>query len=307
MRSGESLEKFRVQRLLAFRASKVASLLLTAVAASLLGVSAVHAQSGGKKVKPKPTIPAGSTAVTLPDAMKVPTSPKVPTTFEGLFAERDKRALDALGYLRCLQVTLSAIQSGRLGQVPREWLMTCVKQESEWRGVFSELTQDAPGIRVQRQFALRGGGMPVDDAIDTATVAGITRAMLRGLAAPLPGKGSYEFMPVPLMQGTYIEVWFLPVPSNPQRAVVGGDSLIQMSADGVRELGHARSAPPIRTISVSGGQTLSIASVEERIPQLSELMLAHLALSIAPEVRVLTQQYESIFKRGTLNVQHVQR
>ncbi len=283
------------------------ALLSTVVVVTLVGSSALEAQGGEKKVKPKPTIPAGATAVSPPDAMKVPTSPRVPTTFDELFAERDKRALDALGYLRCLQVTLSAIQSGRLGQVPREWLITCVKQDSEWRGVFSELTEDAPGIRIHRQFALRGGGMPVDDVVDTATVAGITRAMLRGLAAPLPGKGSFEFLPVPLMQGTFIEVWFLPVPNNPQRAVVGGDSLIQMSSDGVRELGHARSAPPIRTISVSAGQTFTLASTEERIPQLSELMLAHLALSLAPEVRVLTKQYESIFKSGTLNVQHVQR
>ena len=265
------------------------------------------AQTGAGRARSKPVAPAGATPIGLPEGMMAPKAPRIPTSFDELFAERDARALDALAYLRCLKTTLRAIQTGVLGQVPRAWLLTCVEQEREWRGVFGELTDEAPGIRVHRQFALRGSGVVVSDPIDTARVNGVARALLRGLNAPLPGNGKYEFLPVPLPQATFIEVWFLPVPGKPTMAIVGGDSLIQMSSDGGRELGHSRSTSPIRTLSVSPGSGYTLASIEERIPLLSELMLAHMALSLAPDVRVRTNQYESQFTRGTTTVKHVRR
>ena len=282
--------------------------LLTVIAGMVAAITPAIGGAQAVKKKPKPTFteadrrPAG-----MPPGMAVPTSLRVPTTFDELFAERDTRALNALNYLRCLQNTVRGVQSGLLGQVPRAWLMSCVQQGEEWRGVFAELSEEAPGIKVRAQFAVRGTGMPVRDAIDTVKVNGVMRAMLRGITAPLPGGGKYQFMPVPLPQKTFIEVWFLPVPTTPAAAVVGGDSLIQMSLDGTRELGHSRTSPPVRTVQVTSGSEYLLRSTEERIPLLSELMVAHMALSVANDVRVRTYQIESVFTRGLRTVRHVTR
>ena len=265
----------------------------------------LSAQSTGSKQKPIP----GVDLTGLPESVRksLPSAPPIPSGFDALFGERDARAMDALSYLRCMNVTLRAIQGGALGQVPRSWILTCVEQGAEWRGVFVEFTDDDPGVKIHRQFALRGGGAVVSDPVDTATVAGIARALVRGLAAPVPGKGQYQYLPVPLRQPTFIELWYLPVPSDPSRAVVGGDSLIQLSVDGTRELGHSRTTPPIRTFAVTPGASYVLASKEERIPLLSELMVAHMALSVAPDVRVRTTQFESIFSRSSTAVKHVRR
>lgn len=238
---------------------------------------------------------------------KAPVTPRIPTTFDELFAERDQRAMNALSYLRCVRVTLRAMQMGALGLVPREWVITCLEQKNEWRGVFVELATEDGTPRVRKQFALRDNGKVVNDPVDTALAAGVARALVRGTTAPPPGKGEYEFLPVPLPQSTFIEVWFLPVPKDPSRSVVGGDSLIQMNKEGTREMGHSRTTSPIRTLAVSPGDSYSLKSLEERIPLISELMLAHMALSVAPEVRVVSNQYESIFTRGDGPVKHVQR
>ena len=247
---------------------------------------------GNPGVKPQ-TPPPGA-----PDLSKLPKTPKIPTTFEGLFAERDQRARQAAGYLRCLQVTVSALQSGALGQVPRSWSITCIEQGGEWRGVFGELRDGT--IDVRRQFAVRGSAGAVTTApVDTARVNGTARSLLRGLSAPQPGKGEYQILPVSLPQDNFVEVWFVPAGLSEGRAVVGGDSLIQMSADGVRELGHGRTTPPIRTLAVpTTGASYDLPSLEERIPTVSELMLAYATLERIPEVRVLTHQYESVLRRG---------
>lgn len=253
-------------------------------------------------------IPAGRGGSTPgPDLSKLPKSPKVPTTFDGLFAERDGRAVDAIGYLRCMQGTVNALRAGALGNVPREWSITCVEQGREWRGVFGTLTDQS--IAVKLQVAFRGDRTQITrGAVDTARVSGTARALLRGLSAPLPGNGAYEFMPVPLAQPTFVEVWFLPVPSDPTKAIVGGDSLIQMSADGVRELGHGRTTPAIRKVAVPlEGASWTLPSLEERIPSVSELMVARMALDLVPEVRVRTNQYESVLTRGATSWTHRSR
>jgi hypothetical protein len=268
------------------------------------GWQETQAQVAGSKPTP---IPGAVMGELPPGVMGTPASPRIPTTFDELFAERDARAVDALNYLRCFRATVRAIQAGALGQVPRSWTLVCVQQHGEWRGVLSQFIDADPGIKVQRQFAMRGSGLVVTDAVDTAVVAGVSRALLRGLAAPLPGTGRYEYTPVPLRQPTFIELWYLPVPSDPSRAVVGGDSLIQLSADGTRELGHSRRTPPIRTFAVAPGASYLLTSKEERIPLLSELMVAHMALSVAPDVRVRTTQFETIFSRSSTAVKHVRR
>ena len=246
----------------------------------------------------------------------LPAFTKVPTSFEGLFAERDSRAVDVLGYLRCLEATVNALRAGALGAVEKGWSLTCIKQQNEWRGIFGELIEAPPGMRVKVQFALRNpglspnsrNGMVVRDPVDTVLASGTARALLRGLSAPTPGNGLGQFVPVTLSQKSFTEVWFVPSASRPERAIVGGDSLIQLSRDGTRELGHASSAPKVRVLSIPiGGSTYTLESSEATMPLLTELMLAHLAIDVLPEVRVRTRDYDAILSRSTRKWTFVKR
>ena len=252
----------------------------------------------------------------MPPEPKLPDFIKVPTTFEGLFAERESRAVDVLGYLRCLEGTVNALRAGALGGVERGWSLTCIKQGNEWRGIFGELTETAPGMRVKVQFAMRTpgptagsrSGMVVRDPVDTTMASGTARALLRGLAAPAPGNGLGQFVPVTLAHKNFVEVWFVPSANSPSRAVVGGDSLIQMSRDGMRELGHASSTPPMRVLSIPpGAQTFTLDSREKTTPLLTELMLAHMAIDVLPEVRVRTAEYDAILTQRTRKWTFVKR
>lgn len=253
-------------------------------------------------------VPGVPTVPRPPKLPKLPVSLKVPTTFEGIFAERDTRSVAALDYLRCMQGTVDALRSGLLGNVSTAWSITCVKQGKEWRGVFGELTDSTNGMRVRVQYAFRGNGVVVKDAIDTALVGGTARALLRGLSSPLARNTKSPFVPIALSQGTFIEVWIVPVPGNPSRVVVGGDSLIQMSKDGVRELGHSRETSPIRSFAIEPkGPVYTLESGEERIPLLSELVIAHMALGMVPEVRIRTHQYESALTRTSTTWTHTKR
>ena len=277
-------------------------------ATSVLPAQSTSGATGGGQSK--------AAAAPRPPAQKLPDFTKVPTTFEGLFAERESRAVDVLGYLRCLEATVNALRAGALGGVERGWSLTCIKQKNEWRGIFGELIDGPPGMRVKVQFALRNpgptpntrSGMVVRDAVDTVLASGTARALLRGLAATAPGNGLGQFVPVTLSQKNFTEVWFVPSANSPERAVIGGDSLIQMSSDGMRELGHASSTPKMRVVSIPvGGTTYTLESSEERIPLLTELMLAHLAIDLLPEVRVRTREYDAILTRSTRTWTFVKR
>ncbi len=283
-----------------------AALTLSAASGAVVALSAQATGGTGPK----------SAAVPTPPAQKLPAFTKVPTTFEGVFAERESRAVDVIGYLRCLEATVNALRAGALGGVERGWSLTCIKQKGEWRGIFGELIDAPPGMRVRVQFALRNpgptpqtrSGMVVRDPVDTALASGTARALLRGLAAPTPGNGLGQFVPVTLSQKNFTEVWFVPSANSPERAVIGGDSLIQMSADGMRELGHASSTPKMRVVSIPvGGSTYTLESNESTIPLLTELMLAHLAIDVLPEVRVRTREYDAILTRSTRKWTFVKR
>ncbi|WP_411279486.1 hypothetical protein [Gemmatimonas sp.] len=281
------------------------ALALSAVCAA---ASVLPAQASGSTRQKAATPP--------PPAQKLPDFTKVPTTFEGIFAERNSRAVDVLGYLRCLEATVNALRAGALGGVDRGWSLTCIKQQSEWRGIFGQLTETPPGMQVKVQFALRNpgptpasrSGMVVRDPVDTVLASGTARALLRGLAATAPGNGLGQFVPVTLAQKNFTEVWFVPSANSPERAVVGGDSLIQMSSDGLRELGHASSTPKMRVVSIPlGGTTYTLESSELSTPLLTELMLAHLAIDVLPEVRVRTREYDAILTRSTRKWTFVKR
>ncbi len=232
----------------------------------------------------------------------MPKSLPVPTTYEGLFAERDLRARGALQYMQCHQETVQAARGGKLGEMSPSWNVACVPQGDEWRGALVEFTKLPVGgeaVKVQRQWALRGSGLAVRERIDTQAVAAVARAMARGLMAPRPGRGVAELMPVALLHEGYSEVWFLPVLGASSRPVVGGDSLIQMKADGSAELGHASRTPRVRTLQAPvAGAPWTIVSSEDRVPLISELIAARRGVAVAGEVRVRTKQFESTLRRG---------
>lgn len=274
----------------------VASLAVALLAAA----PPAHAQGGAGAGAPPPD---------GPPVPKVPSAPAVPTTYDGLFAERDARAQAVIGYVRCLQQTVRATRSGQLGSVSPAWSIACIQQGREWRGVLVEVTDGASGVIVHRQYALRGAGVVVREPVDTVAVSAVARAMRRGLAAPLPGRGVADFMPVALLQKGYTEVWFLPTPDASSRIVIGGDSVIQMTEDGTRELGHANRTPSIRILPAlaDGTSSLTLPSREERLPLVSELVAARLALPKVADVRIRTAQYEAMLSRATGKWTHIAR
>ncbi|WP_373061099.1 hypothetical protein [Gemmatimonas sp.] len=286
-----------------------------ALSAVWAAASVLPAQPSGS-AKPKTTTPPPPPTPTQTQTQKLPDFTKAPTTFEGIFAERESRAVNVLGYLRCLEATVNALRAGALGAVERGWSLTCIKQNNEWRGIFGELTDTPPGIRVKVQFALRNPGptpnsrrgIVVRDPVDTVLASGMARALLRGLSATTPGNGLGQFVPVTLTQKKFIEVWFVPSANTPERAVIGGDSLIQLTSDGMRELGHTASSPKMRVVSIPvGGSTYTLESSEVSAPLLTELMLAHLAIDVLPEVRVRTREYDAILTRSTRKWTFVKR
>ena len=281
------------------RSNRCGALLLS-VALLSLTTAALSSAQGSQSKGPPP--------MRAPKLPPLPKTPRVPTTFEELFVYRDLRARAALDYLRCMQSTVTALRTGGLGRVPTAWSITCIQQGEEWRGVFGELSDTAPGMQVHLQYAMRGNGTVVKDPVDTARVNGTARALLRGLSAPLAHSAAYEFVPIALPQAGYVEVWFIPLPGNPTRVVVGGDSLIQMSEDGVRELGHSRATPSVRTMAIEPtGQSYTLQSTEERVPLLSELVIARMALGLVPEVHVRTYQYDSVITRTSDTWTHTRR
>jgi hypothetical protein len=241
-------------------------------------------------------------AAQQPPLPQLPPALKVPDSYEGLFAERDQRARGALGFLECMEGTARAARSGTAGTINPAWSIACVQERGEWRGIFAELIADEPGARVHRQFAVRAGRM-VSSPVDTVNVSRIARAMRRALSVPVPSKGQTSFAPIVLAQPSFTEIWFIPLP-DATRLVAGGDSIIQMTMDGNRELGHARRTPPLRPLAVTPGKPFVLESTEARIPLVSELMAAHLALETVTEVRVRTNGRESVLRRGATRWLH---
>lgn len=247
----------------------------------------------------------GSTAqppARMPGPPPMPKTPLVPTTHEGIFAQRDIRAVEAMGYLRCIERTVGAMRAGSMGTVPEVWELACVHlSRSDWRGVYAEITATGAGAAVRAQYALRTDGRSgvVQEAIDTTLVGAVLRAQRRALSVPLPGRGTTPFVPVILPQETFMEIYFLPSPMANGRVIVGGDSIIQMTKDGIRELGHSRTSPALRTLDgpPPRSRTMTITSSEDRVPLVSELFAARELLSVVPEVRVRTKSHESVITR----------
>lgn len=243
----------------------------------------------------------------VPDSVlaTLPKTIKIPSTDEGLLAERDMRARGIMGYLNCMEVTLRAIKRGALGAIAPSWSVVCVEQANEWRGVAVELTTTAPGAIVHKQFALRGAnnGVVVQERIDTATVSAVARSMRRALGAratPNSAAMPTSMVPAVLPQRTFVEIWFIPVPGNPAAVFAGGDSVIQMASDGNRELGHSSTSPALtrRTVQSVARGAVVLPSIENRLPLVSELVAARTLLAAHPEVRVRTGLYELSLARG---------
>jgi hypothetical protein len=233
--------------------------------------------------------------------------PKMPVGFNGIFQHRDQRATDVLQYMQCMNTTVAAEQQGILGNVPDNAVLVCLREKNEWRGVFGVMRNDSTGFVVQAQFALRGNGVRTTDRVDTLRAGAIARALLRGLNTPVRGAPRNAFTPVPLHYDAYMEIWFVPVQNSATQLFVGGDSLIQLTVDGRREHGHFAKSPPVRGLPIPRGLTYLIQSNEDEIPLISELMVARMALTRVPEVRIRTKKYESVLSAKTPRWVHTPR
>lgn len=280
-------------------ASRLLPRVATAAALLFLATTTATAQTQTRQGKPGERV---RVPVNPEVAKGIPSTIKIPGNFEGLFNLRDDRAESVLGYLKCVRATLAAQRAGTLGPIPAEWTLTCVRQGEEWRGVFTEAFDGGRFVAVKMQYAMRangGSGALVRTPVDTAVVVATARALARGFSVPRPGTLVEEFVPIPLHQGSFVEVWFLSVPSNPARVTVGGDSLIQMERDGSRELGHMSKSPAKRVLSLpTSGKEFVLESSEEQLPLLSELVTARMAAELVPTVRVLTKRFESTWVRS---------
>jgi hypothetical protein len=283
------------------RLSIAARLARAAVVCAALSASALGAQGGA----PPDGIPKGAVKVPagkIPDSVTrmIPKTLKLPEGDKGVIDARDERARGVIGFLNCMESTLRATRAGVLGVIAPDWKIVCVQEGKEWRGVVAELRPIASGAVVHAQYALRGAGQPVRDPVDTALVAALARAMVRGNSVPAPGGAVATFLPAVLHQRTFVEVWFVPAP-NAARLVVGGDSVIQMTADGVRELGHSSKSPPPRLLAAPTvvGNVATIQSIEDKLPLVSEFVAARTLLVRHPTVKLRSNWYEFTLSRST--------
>jgi hypothetical protein len=245
--------------------------------------------------QPRPSGPppgAKRISAKIPDsiAARLPKTPKMPTGDQEIFTQRDARARNVLGYFDCLTRTVKASRDGLLGTVPAAAMLVCVQENSEWRGVVAEPVNRMPGVAVRAQYAMRGKGVLVRDAVDTFTVLATARGQRRAVQAKAVSSGPASLSPVVLPYDSYLEVLYVPVPGATNTTLfVGGDSIIQMAPDGSRELGHSRAAPPITPLTVNTGKSgeALIQSTQPQVPLVSELVAAR---SLLPRYRVVKLQ-----------------
>ena len=251
----------------------------------------MHAVAQGRGASPPVLVPPSNGGP--PVLGKLP-KPKPPLTLDDRFAERYKRSVRVVQYSQCMMQTIVAGRTGKVGVVPPNDLAICVQQKGEWRGVFGQFDESKAGFAVRLQYAMRGNGKIIREPIDTAVVAGAARSLVRASSIPFPGNPADEFLPLILQQENFNEIWFLSSKMDPAHAVVGGDSIIQMSASGVKELGHSKNTPLTRHVEAKPGETLIIESSESDVPMVSELVVGNAAADIVPEVRIRTIKYDWI-------------
>ena len=281
---------------------------VTAVAMLSIGLAAFGSNgfAQGRTSSPPATTQskgAPPNATQLPPIIK----PPPPQTIDERFADRNERALLAFQYSRCMMTTIVAGRTGKVGAIPPNDLAVCVQQKGEWRGVFGQFDESKTGFAVHLQYSMTGNGTIVKSPIDTANVAGAARALVRASSIPFPGNPSYEFLPVILSQKTFYEIWFLSAQTDPAHAVVGGDSLIQMNADGRKELGHSKATPPVRRIEIVPSVSYVLSSSETDIPTISELMVANAATEIVTQVTVRTINWDWVRNRSAPKWRRVAR
>ncbi|MEP6764043.1 MAG: hypothetical protein ABJB66_07015 [Gemmatimonadaceae bacterium] len=223
---------------------------------------------------------------------------KPPQSLSERFADRNERALLAFQYSRCMLATIVAGRTGKIGAIPSGDLAICIRQKGEWRGVFGNFDESKTGFAVHLQYSMLGNGTVVKSLIDTALVAGAARALVRASSIPFPGSPAHEFLPVILQQKGFFELWFLSAQMDPTHGVIGGDSLIQLSVDGQKELGHSKSAPLARKIEVTPGEEFVIQSSETDIPTISELIAGNAAAGIVNKLTVRTLHWDWVRTRS---------
>ncbi len=251
-------------------------------------------------------------AQNFPSRSSIPNPfPKVPEGHGARFELRDERALSMLQYMNCMNNTVTSAQRGMLGIIPENAVLACVREKDGWRGVFGVANRVGDGInfRIIAQVSMQGtNAVRTNAPVDTVRVVSAIMASARGQEA-MSGrnKGKYETTAVPLQFESFMELWFMPVQNNASKLFVGGDSLIQMTVDGRREQGHFQKSPPVRELPMPSGRVFEIASTEDELPLVSELMAARLSLLRVPEVRIVTRKYTSVISNTTRKWVHTER
>ena len=267
------------------------TILAFASAAICLTAIVTSAPAQGRTGAPPVTGPGG---VKLPPIIK----PKPPQTIDERFADRNARAILAFQYSRCMLTTIVAGRTGKVGTIPQSDLAICVQQNGEWRGVFGNFDDSKVGFAVHLQYSMKGNGTVVKSFVDTAVVAGAARSLVRASSIPFPGNPAHEFLPVILQQKGFFELWFLSAQMDPTNGIIGGDSLIQMAADGHKELGHSKTTPPARRIAVTPGDSYVILSSETEIPTISELIAGNAATNIVDKLTIRTMRWDWVRTRA---------
>lgn len=255
----------------------------TRLLAALAGVAILAPPVAAQQTKPPPA------------DFEIPRTLPVPRTYSEIFTHRDSRAVDILQYLHCIGATAAAEQS-RVISAPDSALLLCTREKDGWRGILGAVDKRFGNFHVFSQVAVKqstaGAGAKTTASLDTLTLGAVARAHVRALQSPTRGAPRNAFTWAPLHYGNYVEVWFVPLQNSAMNLYVGGDSLIQMTADGRREHGHFSKSPPIRALPLPTGSTYIIPSHEAEVPLVSELVAARLALMRVPIVKIRTQRYE---------------
>lgn len=196
------------------------------------------------------------------------------------FDREDRRSRALIHTLNCARRVAALRQRGAFG--PRDSLGgsgQCMEAGNRTIGIFLE--SDSPFVRVTRFSAVDLGTLSrITDPVDTAAALAVRRAqddaLMQGNA--LFEKLDRQYTPMTFrFDGDSIEVWLTPVTllSGPPYSA-GGELGFLYAPDG-KTLGRKIDATAeYRTVAVPDSGEVPIASRQDRIPLMSELLLANL-------------------------------
>ena len=207
------------------------------------------------------------------------------------FAHVDRAARELIWTMKCAQATAHARATGLFG--PTDSLGTngqCFRLNGHAMGVF--FTPDTTFTRASRIRVVNlGTGVRDLATIDTAAILAVARASSDALSRALPAfaRENRKFAPLSMrFDGDSIEIWMLPVGMT-----VGGERGYVYSPNG-RTLARAiDAADRFRTVVVPDTGEVVIASREDDLPLVSELVAMNLLYDRGRDVELVTAAFRS--------------